>query len=133
MINSKELDQIIEKGQKVTVNKYMQAITKSLQQMFNVLTSVLEQTHMESVLKDAFNYLVGEMDTFFGKLNIDSSKFAKKRITVDLVSLQKALVGLKFEDETRRADVISVVDQKIKQLLASKCGQTTALSPAQPD
>jgi hypothetical protein len=82
----------------------MADITKTLSQMHKVLTQSLEPHAMEQIFAEAFRTdFVQSLDKFFSQKGIATAdqgtsltKFAKKRVRVDLNHLSKCLLNLKF-------------------------------------
>ena len=55
-----------------------------MRRMHSVLTQNLEASHIEQVFRETFRQLVQEIDKFYSAINTES-KFAKKRVRVDII------------------------------------------------
>ncbi len=54
--------------------------------LYTVVKENCEISHVEAVFKQIFRQLVQEIDKFYATINTDS-KFAKKRVRVDLTQI----------------------------------------------
>ena len=77
-------DASVEKGGVVEPNAFVLELVRSKENC--------EISHVEAVFKQIFRQLVQEIDKFYTTINTDS-KFAKKRVRVDLTQIQKCVAS----------------------------------------
>lgn len=85
--------------------------------MHKVLHNILPKQTIEQIFGEVFRFLAKSLDEYFLPLNINT-KFGKKRLKVDLKSLQKNITNMKFGNE----EITNLVIQKINTILTAKCG-----------
>ena len=85
-------DASVEKGGVVEPNAFVLELVRSMLRLHTVVKENCEISHVEAVFKQIFRQLVQEIDKFYTTINTDS-KFAKKRVRVDLTQIQKCVAS----------------------------------------
>ena len=74
-----------------------------------VVKDNLEQSHVEAVFRQIFRQLVVEIEKFYTTINTES-KFAKKRVRVDLIQILKCVTTSQPDTTTNPTNQVMVFD-----------------------
>ena len=102
----------------------------SMLRLYNVMRENLEASYVEAVFKQLLGQLAGEVEKFYGAINTES-KFAKKRVRVDLIQMQKSVAWRGQVPETtpdlvfESRDTCEMFEHSIRSIIQSKCGLIT--------
>ena len=114
---------MVEKGGLVEPHAFVLEIMRSMLRLHTVVKENLEISHVEAVFKQTFRQLVQEIDKFYQTIQTES-KFAKKRVRVDLTQIMKC-VASKDQEVSQPNQVMvfesretcEIIEQKIKSII----------------
>ena len=117
-----DFDKPVEKGGVVEAHAFILEIRHNMLRLHSVIKENLEQSHVEAVFRQIFTQLVSEIEKFYQGINTDS-KFAKKRVRVDLIQIQKCVASKDQQVDSKQVmvfesnDTCAIIEQKVKSMI----------------
>jgi uncharacterized membrane protein YccC len=107
----------------VEAHAFILEVRHAMLRLHAVVKENLEASHVEAVFRMIFTQLVAEIEKFYATINTES-KFAKKRVRVDLIQIQKCVSKDQGSAQVMvfEADTCAIIDQKVKSIIQTKCG-----------